>query len=136
MLRFHMWRRKVMGNRDIERQIRDAGERAGSRVRGYADDAAERARGYADDAASGAKSLFGRGRRVAERATERFGKNSNDYSRRLTNAAEDFADEANYHYRRLRRQVNRHPGATVAIVAGTIGAFLLLRRAFRSSDED
>jgi hypothetical protein len=53
----------------------------------------------------------------------------------LTNAAEDFADEANYHYRRLRRQVNRHPGATVAIVAGTIGAFILLRRAFRS-DED
>ena len=48
---------------------------------------------------------------------------------------EDFADEANYHYRRLRRQVNRHPGATVAIVAGTIGAFILLRRAFRS-DED
>jgi hypothetical protein len=125
-----------MGNRDIERQIRDAGARASSRVRDYADDAAQRARSYADDAASGAKSLFGRGRRVAEKATERFGKGSNDYTRRLTIAAEDFADEANYHYRRLRRQVNRNPGATVAIVAGTIGAFMLLRRAFRNSDED
>ncbi|MBB6241181.1 MULTISPECIES: hypothetical protein [unclassified Rhodanobacter] len=114
-----------MGNRDIERQIRAAGERAGDRVRGYA-----------DDAASGAQSLLERGRRATERAAERFGKKGDNYSRRLSNAAEDFADEANYHYRRLRRQVNRHPGATVAIVAGTIGAFLLLRRAFRSSDED
>ncbi len=113
-----------MGNRDIERQIRAAGERAGDRVRSYA-----------DDAASGAQSLFERGRSVTERAVERFGKKGDSYSRRLTTAAEDFADEANYHYRRLRRQVNRHPGATVAIVAGTIGAFILLRRAFRS-DED
>lgn len=109
-----------MGNRDIERQIRDAGERAGDRVRHYA-----------DDAASSAQSLFERGRKTAER----FGKRSNNYSQRISNAAEDFADEANYHYRRLRRQVNRHPGATVAIVAGTIGAFLLLRRAFRSDDD-
>jgi hypothetical protein len=110
-----------MGNRDIERQIRDAGERAGDRVRHYA-----------DDAASGAQSLFDRGRKTAER----FSKRGNNYSQRISNAAEDFADEANYHYRRLRRQVNRHPGATVAIVAGTIGAFLLLRRAFRSGDDD
>lgn len=111
-----------MGNRDIERQIRDAGEKAGDRVRHYA-----------DDAASGAQSLFDRGRR----ASKRFSNNGSDYSRRLSNAAEDFADEANYHYRRLRRQVNRNPGTTVAILAGTIGAFLLLRRAFRSdSDED
>jgi hypothetical protein len=54
----------------------------------------------------------------------------------MTRAAEDFADEANYQYRRLRRQVNRHPAATAAIVAGTVGAFLLLRRVFRSGDED
>lgn len=111
-----------MGNRDIERQIREAGEKAGDRVRHYA-----------DDAATGAQSWFDRGRR----ATKRFSGNSSDYSRKLSNAAEDFADEANYHYRRLRRQVNRNPGATVAILAGTIGAFILLRRAFRSdSDED
>jgi hypothetical protein len=32
--------------------------------------------------------------------------------------------------------VNRHPAATVAIVAGTIGAFLLLRKALSSRDED
>jgi hypothetical protein len=103
-----------MRNRDIERQIRDAGEQAGERVRHYA-----------DGAASGAQNLFDRGRSMGER----FGK-------RLTNAAEDFADEANYHYRRLRRQVNRHPTASVAIVAGTIGAFLLLRHVFRSRDDE
>jgi hypothetical protein len=110
-----------MRHRDIERQIREAGEQAG-----------ERARHYADGAASRAQSLFDRGRHISER----FGKRGNDYGQRLTNAAEDFADEANYHYRRLRRQVSRHPTATVAIVAGTIGAFLLLRRVFRSDDEE
>lgn len=109
-----------MGNRDIERQIRDAGGKASDRVRGYA-----------DDAASGAQNWLDRGRR----ATKRFN-NGSDYSRRLSNAAEDFADEANYHYRRLRRQVNRNPGVTVAIVAGTIGAFFLLRRVFRSDSDD
>jgi hypothetical protein len=31
--------------------------------------------------------------------------------------------------------VKQHPVATLAIVAGTVGAFLLLRRAFRSDDE-
>lgn len=111
-----------MHNRDIERQIRDTAERAG-----------ERARHYADGAASSAQGLLERGRR---RINERFGKRGQGYGQQLSHAAEDLADEANYHYRRLRRQVNRHPAATVAIVAGTIGAFLLLRRAFRSSDED
>jgi hypothetical protein len=110
-----------MRNRDIERQIRDAGEQAG-----------ERARHYADGAVSSAQSLFDRGRRLSER----FGKRGNHYGQRLSNAAEDFADEANYHYRRLRRQVNRHPTATVAIVAGTIGAFLLLRHVFRNNDDE
>ena len=110
-----------MRNRDIERQIRDTADRA-----------SERARHYADSAAGQAQSLFERGRNLGER----LGKRGNGYGRQLSHAAEDFADEANYHYRRLRRQVNRHPAATVAIVAGTIGAFLLLRRAFRSDDED
>ncbi|OOG65579.1 hypothetical protein B0E46_04360 [Rhodanobacter sp. B04] len=110
-----------MRNRDIERQIRDAGEQAGERVRRYA-----------DGAASSAQNLFDRGRSLGER----FGKRGNHYSQRLTNAAEDFADEANYHYRRLRRQVTRHPTASVAIVAGTIGAFLLLRHVFRSRDDE
>ena len=110
-----------MRNRDIERQIRDTADRAG-----------ERARHYADGAASTAQSLLERGRR---RINERFGRSSKQYGQQLTQVAEDFADEANYHYRRLRRQINRHPAATVAIVAGTVGAFLLLRRAFRSDDE-
>ncbi len=111
-----------MRNRDIESRIRDTAERAG-----------ERARHYADDAAGSAQGLLERGRR---RINERFGKRGQSYGRQLSHAAEDLADEANYHYRRLRRQVNRHPAATVAIVAGTLGAFLLLRRVFRSDDED
>ena len=111
-----------MRHRDIENQIRDTAERAG-----------ERARGYVDGASSSAHSLLERGR---QRINERFGKGGKSYGRQLSHTAEDLADEANYQYRRLRRQVNRHPAATVAIVAGTIGAFLLLRRAFRSNDED
>jgi hypothetical protein len=117
-----------MRHREIERQIRDAGEQ----LRDASEQVGERARHYADGAASRAQNLFDRGRRIGGR----FSRQGNDYGQRLTNAAEDFADEANYHYRRLRRQVSRHPTATVAIVAGTIGAFLLLRRVFRSNDED
>ncbi len=111
-----------MHNRDIERQIRETANHTGERVRQYA-----------DDASNGAQSLVERGRR---RINQRFGKRSAAYGQQLSHVAEDLADEANYHYRRLRRQVNRHPAATVAIVAGTIGAFLLLRRAFRNGDED
>ena len=111
-----------MRNREIEQQIRDTAGRAGERVRDYA-----------NGASSSAQDLIQRGRK---RIHERFGGRGNDYRRQLSHAAEDFADEANYQYRRLRRQVNRHPAATVAIVAGTIGAFLLLRQAFRSRDED
>jgi len=107
--------------RDIERSLHETTERVGERMRQVANGAA----GTAHDLAE-------RGRR----ATTRFGKHSDSYRRQVTRAAEDFADEANYQYRRLRRQVNRHPAATVAIVAGTIGAFLLLRRAFGGRDED
>ena len=100
--------------RDIERHLSDAGDR----VRQYANGAAH--------------DLVERGRR----ATGRLGRHGHDYGRQITRAAEDFADEANYQYRRLRRQVKRHPAATVAILAGTVGAFLLLRKAFASRDED
>ncbi|HEY8329659.1 MAG TPA: hypothetical protein VIO59_14580 [Rhodanobacter sp.] len=109
-----------MRKHDIERQFHDTAERAG-----------ERARYYADGASSSARDLLERGRR---RIREHFGKRA-VYGQQLSRAAEDLADEANYHYRRLRRQVSRHPAATLAIVAGTIGAFLLLRRAFRSDDD-
>ncbi len=111
-----------MRNREIEQHVRDAAAHAG-----------DVARDYANGASQGAQNLLERGRR---RIHDRFGKRGRDYGRQLSHAAEDFADEANYQYRRLRRQVNRHPAATVAIVAGTIGAFLLLRQAFRSNDED
>ncbi len=111
-----------MRNREIEQQIRDTAERAGDRARDYANDATDRAQG-----------MIERGRK---RIHERFGKRGTNYRRQMSHAAEDFADEANYQYRRLRRQVNRHPAATIAIVAGTIGAFLLLRQAFRNSDDE
>lgn len=109
-----------MRNREIKHQMQDVGAKVG-----------EKARQYADDAGTRAQTLLDRGRHLGDR----FGRRGNHYSRRLTTTAEDIADEANYHYRRLRRQVNRHPAATVAIVAGTVAAFLLLRRAFRSDDE-
>jgi hypothetical protein len=112
----------TMRQRDIETRIRDTADRAG-----------EHARYYADQAGTGARSLAERGRALGAR----FSKRGHGYSRQLANKAEDFADEANYHYRRMRRQVSRHPVAAVAIVAGTVGAFLLLSRVFRShGDED
>ena len=100
--------------RDIEQGIDELGDR----VRRYADGAGDTARGW-----------IARGRHAAARF------DGDGYRRRLARAAEDFVDETNYRYRRLKRQVNRHPVATAAIVAGTIGAFLLLRRVFRSDEE-
>lgn len=110
-----------MHQRDIETRMRDTAERA-----------SERARYYADQASSGAQSLAERGRSLGAR----FRNRGNDYGRQFANKAEDFADEANYQYRRMRRQVSRHPVAAVAIVAGTVGAFLLLSRIFRNSSDD
>lgn len=111
-----------MRNREIQQHVREAATHAG-----------DLANDYVDSGRRGAQNLFERGRR---RLHEGFGKRGRDYGRQFSHAAEDFADEANYQYRRMRRQVNRHPAATVAIVAGTIGAFLLLRQVFRSNDED
>jgi len=110
-----------MRRHDIERQLRDAGEQAGEQVRHYASTASDNA-----------QALMERGRR---RIHERFG-DSGAYRRRLSRAVEDLADETHYRYRRARRHVERHPLATAAIVAGTIGAFLLLRRALRSDRDD
>jgi hypothetical protein len=106
---------------DIENGINGVRERVGDRVRHYASEAADRT----DD-------LIERGRQ----ASRRFGHTRNAYARRLGHAAEDFADEANYQYRRLRRHVSRHPVATTAIVAGTVGAFFLLRYLLRGKDAD
>lgn len=111
--------------RDIENSLNGMGER----VR-------ERARYYAGEVGDRAEELVERGRDVGRQARRRFGRNQHDYARRLTHAAEDLADEANYQYRRLRRQVTRHPAATAAIVAGTVGAFFLLRHLLRDRDED
>ncbi|WP_109123649.1 hypothetical protein [Dyella sp. C11] len=92
----------------------------------------DRVRHYAGEAAGRADELVERGRE----AGRRFGRNRTTYARRVGHAAEDFADEANYQYRRLRRHVTRHPVATTAIIAGTVGAFFLLRQLFRNQDDD
>lgn len=111
-----------MRQHDLENHVKEAGDRA-----------ADRARYYADRASNGARSLAERGHDLGER----FARRGNRYSRQLAHKAEDLADEAGYQYRRARRHVARHPVATVAIVAGTIGAFLLLTRLLRGpSDED
>lgn len=101
-----------------------------SRLNGASEQMQDRARYYAGEAADTASSLIERGRQAGRRLSRnRFG-----YSKQLSHAAEDLADEANYQYRRARRHVGRHPVAAVAIVAGTLGAFLLLRRVFRNDD--
>lgn len=110
-----------MRQHDLEKQVQDTAERA-----------ADRASYYADRASSGARALAERGRNIGAR----FARHGNRYSQRIAHKAEDFADEANYQYRRARRQISRHPVAAVAIVAGTIGAFLLLSRIFRDSDDE
>jgi hypothetical protein len=88
-----------------------------------------RVREYADGAADTADSWLSRSRR----AVSKLG--SGDTRRRVARRAEDFADEANYQYRRLRRHAGRHPVATAAIVAGTVGALFLLYRVLRRDDE-
>jgi hypothetical protein len=103
-----IWRNNAMSRQaDIERRL----DQLGSRVREYADGATDTADGW-----------LSRGRR-------------GDARKRVTRRAEDFADEANYQYRRLRRHAGRHPVATAAIVAGTVGALFLLFRALRRDEE-
>ncbi|WP_333680995.1 hypothetical protein [Dyella sp.] len=99
---------------DIERRL----DHLGNRVREYADGAADTA-----------DSWLSRSRRAVSKLS------SGDARRRVARRAEDFADEANYQYRRLRRHAGRHPVATAAIVAGTVGALFLLYRTLRR-DED
>jgi hypothetical protein len=109
-----------MRNRDIEERFNGASERVRDRVRQYAN-------GTADTAGD----LIERGRRLGNR----FGRRGTSYGKQLSHMAEDLADEASYQYRRVRRHASRHPVAAVAIVAGTVGAFLLLRKLLHS-DED
>ena len=106
--------------RDIEQRFDGASERVRDRVRQYA-------YGTADTA----NSLIERGRRM----TTRLGRRGSGYGKQLSHMAEDLADEASYQYRRVRRHATRHPVATVAVIAGTIGAFFLLRKLLRSEED-
>lgn len=103
-------------NRDIEQRF---------------DGASDRVRRYASGTADTANGLIERGRNL----TNRFSRRGAGYGKQLSHMAEDLADEASYQYRRARRHASRHPVAAVAVVAGTVGAFLLLRKLLRS-DED
>ncbi|MDF3980412.1 hypothetical protein P3W24_00155 [Luteibacter sp. PPL201] len=106
-----------MRNRDFARQVESAVNGASGRVRHYADEAV--------DAGS---DLLDRTRRV----TSKFARQTNN--QRLRYMAEDFADEASYQYRRLRRRVSRNPGVTIGIAAAALGTFLLIRHALRDDD--
>lgn len=94
------------------------------------DDLSSRVRQYTDGVTDTAGNWVTRGRRAVGKL------NRTDTTKRIAQAAEDFADEANYQYRRLRRQVNRHPVATTAVIAGAVGALFLLYRALRRDSED
>lgn len=96
----------------------------------HMDELGDRARRYTSAAGDTARGWIARGRSAAARF------DGDGYRRRIARTAEDLADETSYRYRRVKRHVSRHPVATVAIVAGTIGAFLLLRQALRGNDED
>lgn len=103
-------------SRDLQEQLNDAGDRA---------------RRYAGDTADSANGLFERGRKAASRFSKKSG-----YRKQMARAAEDISDEANYQYRRARRHVNRHPVAAGTILAGAIGAGLLVWYLLKSRDED
>ena len=106
-----------MRNRDFARQVESAVNGASGRVRHYADEAA----GVGND-------LLDRTRQVTSKLK------SYNNQRRMRYMAEDFADEASYQYRRLRRQVRRNPGVTIGIAAAALGTFLLIRHALRDDD--
>lgn len=103
-------------SRDLEERLHDAGDRA---------------RQYAGDTADSAGGMFKRGRKAANRLGR-----TGDYRRQLSRAAEDISDEANYQYRRARRHVTRHPVAAGTILAGAVGAGLLVWYLLKSRDED
>ncbi|GAA0915126.1 hypothetical protein KR767_09185 [Luteibacter anthropi] len=106
-------------NREFARQVESAVNGVSGRVRHYADEAADTGH-----------DLLDRTRRV----TSKFARRNNGNAQRLRYMAEDFADEATYQYRRLRKQVRRNPGLTLGIAAAAIGSFLLIRHVLRDDD--
>ncbi|TCV92033.1 hypothetical protein EC912_10824 [Luteibacter rhizovicinus] len=107
-------------NREFARQVESAVDGVSGRVRHYA-----------DEATGTASNLYERTRRISNK----LAKKTNGNGQRARYLAEDFADEATYQYRRLRKQVRRHPATTIGIVAAALGTFLLIRHALRSNDD-
>jgi hypothetical protein len=112
------------------RDLESAVNGVSGRVRGYANDAADRASDLADHGRDTAADLAEQGRRLGLKWSKRARQ-----TRPIAYLAEDFADEANYQYRRLRRQVKRHPGTAVGVAAVAVGTFLLLRHIWNSRDD-
>ncbi|MGA7437136.1 MAG: hypothetical protein WBW32_03285 [Luteibacter sp.] len=104
-------------NREFARQVESAVNGVSGRVRHYGDEAVDTGR-----------DLLDRTRRI----TNKIGSRRNN--QKLRYMAEDFADEATYQYRRLRKQVRRNPAVTIGIAAAAIGTFLLIRHALRDDD--
>ena len=104
-------------NPEFARQVESAVNGVSGRVRHYGDEAYDTGR-----------DLLDRTRRVTNKIASRRN------NQKLRYMAEDFADEATYQYRRLRKQVRRNPAITIGIAAAAIGTFLLIRHALRDDD--
>ncbi|HEY4143701.1 hypothetical protein [Pinirhizobacter sp.] len=112
------------------RDLESAVNGVSGRVRGYVGEAADRASDLADRGRDTASDLAERSRKLGLKWSKRARQ-----TRPIAYLAEDFADEANYQYRRLRRQVKRHPATAVGIAAVAVGTFLLLRHIWNNRDE-
>lgn len=85
------------------------------RFRNALDHAGRHLHGYADEATDGAGRLLKHGRRRARHG-----------ARQMAELAEDLGDQARYQARRLQRQVQRHPLASVGIVVAVVGIGVLV----------
>jgi ElaB/YqjD/DUF883 family membrane-anchored ribosome-binding protein len=91
------------------------------------DGAGRHLRDVADDAADNAGLLLERGQRLARRT----GKHARRRLHALADFAEDAGDRATLQARRLRRQVRRHPLATLGVTVAAVGIVLLALRGWK-----
>lgn len=106
-------------NREFARQVESAVNGVSGRVRHYAGEAQGVGHDWLDR---------------AQRVSNKFARRHNVSNQKMRYMAEDFADEATYQYRRLRKKVRRNPGLTIGIAAAAVGTFLLIRHVLRDDD--